>query len=269
MSVSDAIVISDYDPDWPRMFELLRERVAAALGEIVDRIEHVGSTSVPGMRAKPVIDLDVLLRSGDDLAVAIERLARIGYEYQGNRGIPGRESFRTTDAALPAHHLYVCPPRSAEFARHIALRDYLRAHPEEAGAYSALKKSLYPQFRDDRYGYQNAKDAFVSELVRRACQFYGIEGRIMSTNVMRIGAIGVDSSHLPEFSKRIKELHDAGKTRCRVTHVFDPGGHDLPNAPKWLADTKRDYGVQQVASIDELLKSVDGVMVLSVNGNKH
>src|SRR5213593_1847831 len=178
MSVSEALVISDYDPRWPRMFEQLRERVAAALGEIVDRIEHVGSTSVRGMSAKPVIDLDVLLRFEHDLAVAIERLARIGYEYQGNRGIPGREAFRTTDAAMPAHHLYVCPARSAEFARHVALRDYLRTHPDEARAYSALKKSLYPQFCGDRYGYQNAKEAFVADLVRRACAFYGIEGRI-------------------------------------------------------------------------------------------
>src|SRR5256714_10638006 len=88
-------------------------------------------------------------------------------------------------------------------------------------------------------------------------------------NVIRLGAIGVDSSHLPEFTKRIKALHDEGKTRCRVTHVFDPGGHDLPDAPKWLQTTNSEYGVEQVGSMDQLLKSVDGVMVLSVNGNKH
>ena len=79
---------------------------------------------------------------------------------------------------------------------------------------------------------------------------------------MRIGAIGVDSSHLPEFTKRIKAMHDEGATPCQVTHVFDPGGHDLPDAPKWL-ESARQMGVAQVGSMEELLSSVDGVMVLS------
>jgi predicted dehydrogenase len=91
----------------------------------------------------------------------------------------------------------------------------------------------------------------------------------MTASTFRLGAVGVDSSHLPEFTKRIKQLNDQGKTRCRVTHVFDPGGHDLPDAPKWLSTTKSGYGVEQVGSMDQLLKSVDGVMILSVNGNKH
>jgi virulence factor len=90
----------------------------------------------------------------------------------------------------------------------------------------------------------------------------------MSNTPMRIGAIGIDSSHLPEFTKRIKALNDEGKTPCKVTHLFDPGGHDLPNAPKWLATTK-EMGVTQVGSMDELLANVDGVMLLAVNGNKH
>jgi predicted dehydrogenase len=91
----------------------------------------------------------------------------------------------------------------------------------------------------------------------------------MPNIVLRLGAVGVDSSHLPEFTKRIQAMHDDGRTRCRVTHVFDPGGPDLPDAPKWLATTVNDYGVRQVGSMDELLDVVDGVMVLSVNGNKH
>ena len=85
---------------------------------------------------------------------------------------------------------------------------------------------------------------------------------------MNIGAIGIDSSHLPEFTRRIKALHDEGKTACRVTHLFDPGGHDLPKAAEWLATTK-ELGVTRVGSMEELLGSVDGVMVLAVNGNRH
>jgi GrpB-like predicted nucleotidyltransferase (UPF0157 family) len=170
MTASNVLAISEYDPGWPSLFAGLRARVAAAMGELVDRVEHVGSTSVPGMVAKPVIDMDVLLRRAADLPLAIERLATIGYEHQGDRGIVGREAFRTNDASLPAHHLYVCPPESQEFRRHVALRDYLRSHGPGARAYSELKRSLYRRFRDDRAGYQDAKDAFVRELVRRACE---------------------------------------------------------------------------------------------------
>jgi predicted dehydrogenase len=85
---------------------------------------------------------------------------------------------------------------------------------------------------------------------------------------MRIGAIGIDSSHLPEFTRRIKALNDEGKSACKVTHLYDPGEHANAKAPEWLATTKQ-LGVEQVGSIDELLSTVEGVMVLSVNGNKH
>ncbi|TVR99764.1 MAG: gfo/Idh/MocA family oxidoreductase [Phycisphaerales bacterium] len=88
---------------------------------------------------------------------------------------------------------------------------------------------------------------------------------------MKLGAIGIDSSHLPEFSRRIKELHDKGETPCLVTSFYDPGDHDWPNpddVAKWRSTTL-ELGAKQVASMDELLGSVDGVLVLAVNGNKH
>src|SRR3954469_972865 len=91
----------------------------------------------------------------------------------------------------------------------------------------------------------------------------------MTNELFRLGAVGVDSLHLPEFTKRIAAMHDAGQTRCRVTHVFDPGRHDLPDAPKWLATTVNDFGVQQTGSMDALRDAVDGVMLLSVNGHRH
>src|SRR5438128_6370199 len=88
------------------------------------------------------------------------------------------------------------------------------------------------------------------------------------SDILQIGAIGADSSHLPEFTKRINALSSEGKTPCRVTHVFDPGQHDLADAPKWLK-AAQDLGLKLSTSLDELLSDVDGVMVLAVNGNKH
>ena len=138
------IIIQDYDPGWPELFETLRLRIASALDGIVDAIEHVGSTVVPGLAAKPIIDMDALLASGSDLPLAVARLASIGYAHEGDLGIPGREAFRSRPADYP-HHLYVCHPNSPAYSGHIAFRDYLRKHEKEAAAYAELKRQFGPQ----------------------------------------------------------------------------------------------------------------------------
>jgi GrpB-like predicted nucleotidyltransferase (UPF0157 family) len=161
------VVVVDYDPAWVGVFEALREQVAGVLGETASAIEHVGSTAVRGLAAKPIVDIDVLLASEGMLPEAVARLARLSYVHQGDLGIPERETF-LTPAGAPAHHLYVCPPHSREFQRHLAFRDYLRAHPTEAKAYGDLKKALAAQFRDDREAYMAGKDELVRELLARA-----------------------------------------------------------------------------------------------------
>jgi GrpB-like predicted nucleotidyltransferase (UPF0157 family) len=132
-------------------------------------IEHVGSTAVPGLAAKPIIDIDTLLRSATDLPLVIARLASAGYEYQGDLGVAGREAFRTPPDEIP-HHLYVCPPLSGEFRRHVAFRDYLRTHPEHANRYSPLKRELATRLSGDRDAYTQAKGDFVEEVLRLADQ---------------------------------------------------------------------------------------------------
>src|SRR5579863_8759060 len=91
----EPVVVSDYDRAWPARYEALRAKVSAALGALAAEIEHVGSTSVPGLAAKPTIDLVVRLRAARDLPVAIKELARLGYEHEGDLGIAGREAFAT------------------------------------------------------------------------------------------------------------------------------------------------------------------------------
>lgn len=164
--MENPVIILDYDPDWPRRFQSLRKRIADALGNMASAIEHVGSTAVPGLAAKPIIDIDVLLVSETMLPAAIERLAGLGYIHRGNLGVPDRETF-FAPANDPAHHLYVCPPCSAEFRRHMAFRNYLRAHPEVAKTYRDLKIALAERFREDRAAYNTAKSEFVEELTRR------------------------------------------------------------------------------------------------------
>lgn len=161
------IIIENYDPGWPDQFETLRAKIAFALGEIAPAIEHVGSTAVPGLAAKPIIDIDVVLRSFADLPQVISKLAALGYEHQGDLGVPGREAFRAPTHDIP-HHLYVCDPSGQEYKRHLAFRDYLRLHPEDARAYARLKRQLAETFAGDREAYTQAKSDFIAGILRRA-----------------------------------------------------------------------------------------------------
>jgi GrpB-like predicted nucleotidyltransferase (UPF0157 family) len=162
--VADPIVIVDYDPAWPGEFERLRGRAHAATGELALRIEHVGSTAVPGLAAKPVIDLVVVVAPGD-VSSAVERLQTVGYTPRGNLGVAGREAFSVPPGEA-RHHLYVCPADSEELRAQLAFRDRLRTDRELAAAYEALKRRLAELHRDDRPAYTEAKTDFVTRASR-------------------------------------------------------------------------------------------------------
>jgi GrpB-like predicted nucleotidyltransferase (UPF0157 family) len=160
----NSLIIEKYDPRWPELFEALRLRIATVLDGMPVAIEHVGSTAVPGLAAKPIIDIDVLLKSATDLPFAISRLAAIGYEHRGDLGITGREAFRTPANDLP-HHLYICLPTNRQYTWHISFRDYLRSHPEDANEYARLKRELVAKFGDNRDAYTRGKSKFVATIL--------------------------------------------------------------------------------------------------------
>lgn len=160
------VVIVDYDPTWPDSFTALADRVAASLGPLAVRVEHVGSTAVPGLPAKPIIDLIAVIPTRDDLPAAVERLATIGYVHRGDLGIAGREAF-DPPPGNPAHHPYVCATANPELAKMVAFRDYLRSHPAAAGEYGAVKRLLAAEFGTDRDGYTEAKTAFITGVLAR------------------------------------------------------------------------------------------------------
>ena len=158
---SKLIQVVDYDSAWPKLFAGIAARVEAAFsGSPLICIEHVGSTSVPGLPAKPILDIDVVIPSRAALPDAIVRLATLGYAHQGDLGIASREAFRSP-ADLPAHNLYVCAEDSSELHRHLTFRDYLRAHPDDAKRYGELKRDLATRHTNDIDGYVNGKAAFV------------------------------------------------------------------------------------------------------------
>lgn len=161
------VLVVDYDPSWPDRFEALRRPVWAAIRDVAVSVEHVGSTAVPGLAAKPTIDMDVVVASSDNLSDAIERLAILGYVHRGNLGINDREAFDSPQG-LPAHHLYVCPGESAALANHLALRDFLRSDPAAVAEYSRIKRQLAARLPDDIEAYIAGKTDFILTILRNA-----------------------------------------------------------------------------------------------------
>jgi GrpB-like predicted nucleotidyltransferase (UPF0157 family) len=161
------VSVVDYDPEWPRVFQRIRLLILEILSGVVVEVEHVGSTSVPGLASKPVIDVDAVIANQSQVMVAIFRLQVAGYAYLGDLGINGREAFQAP-AALPPHHLYLCRTGSRELSRHLAFRDYLRSHPDSAKAYAELKRSLADRYRDDGDAYTEAKSSFIEGVLLKA-----------------------------------------------------------------------------------------------------
>ena len=148
------VVVEPYDAAWEQNFRDIETELREALGELALRIEHVGSTAVPGLSAKPIIDIDVVIVDASKLPAVIEALCKIGYSHEGDLGIKGREAFKYDGKEhLRKHHLYVCCRDSSELKRHVAFRDYLRSHPEAVAEYGRIKEEgalLYP-FDVDKY----------------------------------------------------------------------------------------------------------------------
>jgi len=163
---AEPVVVIAYDPAWAAAFASLRDRLAAALGDLAAGIEHVGSTAVPGLDAKPIVDVDVVIRRREDLGDVVRRLAELGYEHLGDLGIVGREAFRSAPGS-PRHHLYVCAAGAAPLQAHLTLRDVLRGDPKLAAEYAALKRELAERFRDDRDAYTEGKSAFITAVLLR------------------------------------------------------------------------------------------------------
>jgi len=162
-----AVLVKEYDPKWPEWFETLRARIEPALAGVPHRIEHIGSTAVPGLTAKPIIDLDIILNRSV-LPPAKERLAAIGYAHQGDLGVPDREAFNLPDEELkrilPPHHLYVCIAGAAALHDHLSFRDFMRKSPEWVQRLSSHKVRLCEQGRDDRQVYMDGKAEMVREI---------------------------------------------------------------------------------------------------------
>jgi GrpB-like predicted nucleotidyltransferase (UPF0157 family) len=171
MVSADPVVVVPYDDAWPSLYEEERARIERAIGSWAEGIEHVGSTAVPGLAAKAVIDIMVGVKSLDDSSILVERLVGIGYEYvsEFERVMPFRRYFRKMREGRRTHQIHLVERSNTEWwDRHLLFRDYLGADPEIAGEYAHLKYELSDRFGEDRGAYTDAKTHFISEVVRRA-----------------------------------------------------------------------------------------------------
>lgn len=161
------VVVLPYDRTWQSDFEEIKREIEDAIGDLMIGIEHVGSTSVEGMSAKPVIDIDVIIKDYAVFDAVVRRLEAIGYIHEGNLGIQDREVFKYANKPhLWKHHLYVCPQQSEELHRHITFRDFLAKNPEAVKKYSAVKEKAAQLFPDNIEKYIEYKSPCIEELYR-------------------------------------------------------------------------------------------------------
>ena len=163
---NESFELSDYDPNWPRLYEQESDRILDALGERVVEIAHVGSTSVPGLRAKPIIDILVAVALFEPVSVYCRLLAPLGYAHHSHEADDERLFF--WKGTPRTHHLHIVEYATWEHQRHLLFRDYLRAHPEIARWYENVKRELAIAFQGNRPAYTKGKTAFIKSIMQRA-----------------------------------------------------------------------------------------------------
>jgi GrpB-like predicted nucleotidyltransferase (UPF0157 family) len=169
------IVVAPYDPAWPVEFARIRDYLWPHVNDLALDVVHVGSTGVPGLAAKPVIDLHIVMESYAVFPALKARLESLGYRHNGDQGVPTREAFKDGPEGFGfmKYHLYVSPQDGLEYRRHILFRDWLRGHDEDRDAYGELKRlnaRLYPHDID---AYIAGKSDLREEIIRKACEAHG------------------------------------------------------------------------------------------------
>ncbi|MBB4243786.1 MULTISPECIES: GrpB family protein [Rhizobium] len=162
-----AVELVPYDPRWLEDYKRIREKLEGLLAPHVMTIEHIGSTSIPGIAAKPLIDIDIILRSAADVPAATRILLEQNYEPRGNRYDDDVWAFMRRNGT-PPERIYLCPPNNQTHEHRVIFRDYLRKHPAEAAAYAALKLKLAQLHRYDGDRYTAEKRHFVDAIIEKA-----------------------------------------------------------------------------------------------------
>ena len=162
------VKLSKYNPKWKTLFEEESALIFSAAENFIIDIQHIGSTAIPDVVAKPIIDILAAIDSLSNISKIIEPLKKIDYIHRGEQGIPGRHLFVKGGEGFRTHHLHVVVKNHQEWTKHILFRDYLRANPKEADKYSRLKQVLLKKFEFEREKYTTGKSEFIEKIIKKA-----------------------------------------------------------------------------------------------------
>lgn len=166
------VEVREHNKKWGHMFQEEAQRIKVIFGDELIDMHHIGSTAVNGLKAKPIIDMMPVVKHIGKIDSLTEQMAGIGYESLGENGIKGRRFFRK-GGETRTHHIHVFQvDNNIDIDRHLAVRDYLRTHYEDAERYGCVKEKLAKQFPSDIDSYINGKDAFVKALEKKAVHWY-------------------------------------------------------------------------------------------------
>ena len=160
------VCVCAYTPEWQRFFQAEATRIQTAIGSDILDIQHIGSTSVPGLAAKPIVDIGIAVANFEEAARCVQPLVALGYRYLGENGIPRRHYFIRGEPRI--FNVHMNERQSADWRQTIRFRDYLRAHPAVAATYAELKLRLAQQFATDFPAYRAGKDGFIKQVLQAA-----------------------------------------------------------------------------------------------------
>ena len=175
------VEVVPYDPQWKTSFEAESQHIAKALATNLVVIHHIGSTAIPHIYAKPIIDFLIEVKDINLVTEQTPAMVALGYEAMGEYGLIGRRYFRKENPpGIRTHHVHIYEIYSPEIERHLAFRDYMIAHPEDAQQYSQLKQELAQKYPEDIEGYMDGKDEFVKRIERKAIQWQKLKSLPMT-----------------------------------------------------------------------------------------
>lgn len=191
------ITLTPHNPNWTQQYETEAATLTPIFGDNLIAIHHIGSTAVPGLQAKPIIDMMPIVWDIEQVDSLSDAMAEQGYIHKGEHGIPGRRYFRKGSDLYHTHHIHVYEQDSPEIAQHLLFRDYLCAHPQKADAYDQLKTTLAQKYTDDTVAYTSAKSDFVQTMIQEAFVWDREEKRPLRTLITaRLQLIALTQSQL-------------------------------------------------------------------------
>lgn len=162
------VILVPYDPTWRKLAQQEAERLKDALSIDVLEVHHIGSTAIPGIKAKPILDFVLVVRNLEELDRHTDEMESLGYVAKGERGIPGRRFFTKDTNGTRSHHVHVFQENNSEIERHLIFRDYLLVHDDDAKEYEKLKEKLAARFPNRSGDYTEAKSDFIYKIVEKA-----------------------------------------------------------------------------------------------------